>query len=218
MRPDLDQLDRPAGRVLRVRADAGEIGIVPAHELALLVDDVHLGDGGAEIGIGLLPAAQRPRQPDPEVAVDVVVARDHEQPALGDARRLEQSIEEWRGGCVFTRLAAMRHVAGGEDQIGLPALRAIGPHRPHQRPQDDVPIVGIAALEVEIRDVQPAQCHASMPKMLPTNGLARDLVATSASGQPSRFACRRPRRHCARGRGPRSCRRGARAGEVEWTG
>ena len=54
---DLGDLYRPTGRVLRKGPDAAKVAIVPAHELALLLQDVHLGNIWPEVGIPFIPPA-----------------------------------------------------------------------------------------------------------------------------------------------------------------
>ena len=72
-------------------------------------------------------------------------------------------------------LAGLGDVAGGEDQVGLAALRAVGAHRANQRTQDHVTVVGVAAPKVEVGDVQPAESHdrrsAQTGKRCRTGGL-----------------------------------------------
>jgi hypothetical protein len=132
---------------------------VPGAEGTLLLHEVRLRDFRPEVVVGLLAAAQRAGEADTEVAVDVVVARDDEEPALFHAGGGQECFEERCGSGIFLGLAAMRHIARGEDKVGPAACLSVALDRLDQRAQDDVAVVGIAALEVEIGDVEPNESH-----------------------------------------------------------
>ena len=173
--PNVDALHRAAGAVGGQGANAPEVVVVPVAKGAHLLREVRLGQHRGEIAVGLLAGAEGARQADRLVAVDIVIAGHHEELAPLKAGSVEDGVEEGAGRRIFVGLAGLGDVAGGEDQVGLAALRAVGAHRANQRTQDHVTVVGVAAPKVEVGDVQPAESHdrrsAQTGKRCRTGGL-----------------------------------------------
>ena len=157
--PNVDALHRAAGAVGGHGANAPEVVVVPGAKGAHLLREMRLGPRRGEIAVGLLAGAEGARQADRLVAVDIVIARHHEELAPLKAGGGEDGVEKSAGWGIFRGLAGLGDVAGGEDQVGLAALLAVGAHRANQRTQDHVTVVGVAAPEMEVGDVQPAESH-----------------------------------------------------------
>ena len=156
--PNVDALHRAAGAVGGQGANAPEVVVVPVAKGAHLLREMRFGPRRGEVAVGLL-GAEGARQADPLVAVDIVIAGDHEELAPLKAGGGEDGVEESAGRGIFRGLAGLGDVAGGEDQVGLAALLAVGAHGANQRTQDHVTVVGVATPEMEVGDVQPAESH-----------------------------------------------------------
>jgi hypothetical protein len=89
------QLDFAARGVLRNRANASEVGVVPRQKCRQLHSEVRLRKVRAEVFVGLFAGGERSGESDAEVAVHVVIAWDHEQAALIELRGAQDIVEEF---------------------------------------------------------------------------------------------------------------------------
>jgi hypothetical protein len=88
-----------------------------------------------------------------------MVAWYYRQAALVETGCGEEGVEELSSDFVLCGLARVSDVTGGEDQAGSESALPILRDGLNQRPQNDVAIVGIAAADVKIRDMQPGNTH-----------------------------------------------------------
>ena len=141
----------------------------------------------AEICVGLLARAERPRQPDPRGRDRRHVAGDDKEAPLLDSRGLEQRVEELRRRPYSASLPLCATSPVAKIRSTCRPRRAILRHRPHQSTQDDIPVVRVAALEMKIGDVEPTDLHFHLPTIATRMGLQRGAQpidrAKSASGR-----------------------------------